>query len=360
MVIDPAFWKDRSVLVTGHTGFKGGWLSVWLNQLEASVHGYALDPPTDPSFYEQVNLGSILTADARGDVADLPSLSAAIKQAQPEIVFHLAAQPLVRASYDKPIRTLMDNVMGTAHLLEAVRGCDSVRAVVVITTDKVYENREWLYPYRESDPLGGHDPYSASKAAAELVTASLRDSFFGPAGHPARVATARAGNVIGGGDWAMDRLVPDCLRAFAQNQAVVLRQPEAVRPWQHVLEPLSGYLLIAQHLCDNEISALAAWNFGPGPANNQTVGVVAELMAKHWGVGAEVRCESETEAPHEAGQLRLDSSQAQIKLGWHPRWRIEDAVEHTLAWYKAWLNQDDLLALTRRQIEAYAVSEVAG
>lgn len=237
----PEFWRGRSVLVTGHTGFKGGWLTLWLHGLGARVHGYALDPPTEPSLFETAYIRKLLASDTRADLANLTTLKSTFDEAQPEAIFHLAAQSLVREGYRDPLATLASNVMGTAQVLEAARASDTVRAIVLITTDKVYENREWAYPYREIDPLGGHDPYSASKAAAEIIAASYRASFFnGEHGHPAHVATARAGNVIGGGDWARDRLVPDCLRAFGEGKPVRLRFPNAVRPWQHVLEPLAG------------------------------------------------------------------------------------------------------------------------
>ncbi len=240
-------YAGKSVLVTGHTGFKGGWLALWLSRLGARVHGYALDPPTRPGFFEVANIGSLLASDTRADITDAGAFKAALSKAQPEVIFHLAAQPLVRFSYCNPLQTMATNVMGTVNVLDAVRTSDSVKALVLVTSDKVYENREWPFPYREADPLGGHDPYSASKAAAEMVATSYRASFFsGPTGHPAKVATARAGNVIGGGDWAADRLVPDCIRAFIDHQPVHLRFPRATRPWQHVLEPLSGYLQLGR------------------------------------------------------------------------------------------------------------------
>ena len=259
------FYAGKRVFVTGHTGFKGGWLALWLNRLGAIVHGYALDPPTEPNLFESAGVSAALATDARGDLADLTRLKVALGDAEPEIIFHLAAQPLVRASYRDPLGTLATNVMGTAHLLEAVRDLNSVRAVVLITTDKVYENSEWPYPYREIDRLGGHDPYSASKAGAEIVAASYRASFFsGEAGHVACVATARAGNVIGGGDWGAERLIPDCVSAFLKNEPVRLRFPRAVRPWQHVLEPLAGYLQLARRLFGFDGRTFArAWNFGP-------------------------------------------------------------------------------------------------
>lgn len=352
---DPRVWNGRSVFMTGHTGFKGGWLALWLHQLGARVHGYALDPVTDPSLFEVTQVGRVLSADWRADLADLAGLRSAIARAQPDVVFHLAAQPLVRASYADPIGTLATNVMGTAHLLEAVRSVDSVRAVVIITTDKVYENREWAHPYREADRLGGHDPYSASKAAAEIVAASYRLSFFAQSlGPVAKIATARAGNVIGGGDWSSDRLVPDCLAAFARDKPVRLRNPQAVRPWQHVLEPLAGYLLLAQHLLsEHGQHAAPAWNFGPDSSGDATVAEVGALLASLWGDDARIEHVPSPANPHEAGMLRLDSTVARTKLGWTPRWPLRSALSQTVNWYRAWLRGDDMAAVTRGQIGSY-------
>jgi len=271
------------------------------------------------------------------------------------VIFHLAAQPLVRESYRDPLGTFATNVMGTAHLLEAARTTPSVRAIVLITTDKVYENREWVYPYREIDPLGGHDPYSASKAASEIVAASYRRSFFGDAsGHPVRIATARAGNVIGGGDWATDRLIPDCLRAFEKEQPVVLRFPNAVRPWQHVLEPLAGYLRLAERLLSSKGDEFAtAWNFGPDPSEDATVGDVASMTAQLWDNKASVAYASSPLDPHEAGLLRLDSTRAHMNLGWRPRWCLRQALEHTVNWHRAWIDGQDMGNISLRQIQAY-------
>lgn len=357
--LHPSFWHGRSVLVTGHTGFKGGWLTLWLHRLGAKVHGYALNPPTNPALFEVARIGSVLASDMRADLADLSQLKSALSKAQPEVVFHLAAQPLVRESYRDPLGTLASNVMGTAHVLEAARAADSVRAIVLITTDKVYENRECESPYREVEPLGGHDPYSASKAAAEIVAASYRASFFdGATGHPARVATARAGNVIGGGDWAANRLVPDCLRAFAAGESVRLRFPRAVRPWQHVLEPLAGYLQLAEHLLAADGATFAkAWNFGPDASGDATVGEVAETAAQLWGDGARVEYPPPSKHPHEAGLLRLDSARARDALCWKPRWSLEQTLERTVAWQQAWRQGADMTAVSVDQIRAY---EAAG
>ena len=353
------FYAGKRVLVTGHTGFKGGWLTLWLHKLGALVHGYALNPPTEHNLFEVAGIGAVLASDTRADLADLARLKSALDEAQPEVVFHLAAQPLVRVSYRDPLGTLASNVMGTAHVLEAVRATDAVRVLVLITTDKVYENRKWAYPYREVDPLGGHDPYSASKAAAEIVAASYRASFFtGETGHPARVATVRAGNVIGGGDWASDRLIPDCVRAFVKNECVRLRFPQAVRPWQHVLEPLTGYLQLAQHLFAPDGAKFAkAWNFGPDASGDATVGEIAETTARLWGDGARVECAPSTGNTHEAGLLRLDSTLARTELGWKPRWSLEQALAQTVAWYRAWSRGADMAAISLDQIRAY---EAAG
>lgn len=354
-----AEWRGRSVLVTGHTGFKGGWLSLWLHRLGATVHGYALEPPTKPSLFVVANVGGVLSSDTRADLAEFSRLKRAFRDAQPEVVFHLAAQPLVRESYRDPLGTLASNVIGTAHVLEAARGSDSVRAIVVITTDKVYENREWDRPYREIDPLGGHDPYSASKAAAEIVTASYRSSFFpGREGNAARIATARAGNVIGGADWAADRLVPDCLRAFQNREPVTLRYPDALRPWQHVLEPLSGYLRLAEGLLGADGEKFAtAWNFGPDKSSEANVREVAELAARIWGDGARIATTPATDNPHEAGLLRLDSSRARGELGWLPRWSLREALEKTVSWHRSWLKGADMAGVSGEQIDAYEAAD---
>jgi len=346
-------WHDRSVFVTGHTGFKGSWLSLWLNKLGAKVHGYALDPKAEPSLFEATRIASLLASDTRADLADLGQLSASLERARPEVVFHLAAQPLVRESYQDPLGTFATNVMGTANLLEASRGIDSVRAIVVITTDKVYLNDESGRLYREDDALGGRDPYSASKAAAELVASSYRSSFFADQVGP-YIATARAGNVIGGGDWALDRLVPDCLRSFAVGAPVCLRYPAAIRPWQHVLEPLSGYLSLAEHLLSPEGEAYAqAWNFGPDLADNTCVGDIALALARMWGEGARVEFRPSPENPHEAGLLRLDSGRARLLLAWEPRWPLIRVLQETVAWQRRWIEGADMRSVCESQIDRY-------
>lgn len=331
--------------MTGHTGFKGGWLSLWLASHGALVHGFALDPPTNPSFFEACRLAGHLASDARGDILDQTSLRRALCSARPEVVFHLAAQPLVRHSYRDPVDTFGVNVMGTVGLLEAVRACDTVRAVVAITSDKVYENREWDWAYREAEPLGGADPYSASKACAELVCEAYRRSYLTASG--VRLATARAGNVIGGGDWATDRLVPDFLRAADVGEAISLRYPQAVRPWQHVLEPLSGYLRLAEHLLVDE-SAAGAWNFGPDECDSQTVRWIADHLGRLM-PGTDWTRDGGA-IPHEAGFLAVDSAKAKRRLDWRPRWRLDEALERTVAWHLAWRGGADMTAFSLSQI----------
>ena len=323
------FWRGRSVFLTGHTGFKGGWLSTWLLALGARVAGYALAPDTTPSYFERCGLAERL-ASRDGDINDAGALEAALGAARPSIVFHLAAQSLVRRSYRAPVETFATNVLGTARLLEAARRTPSVEAVVVVTSDKCYDNRERREGYREGDPLGGHDPYSASKAAAELVTAAYRRSFFAEG---ARVATVRAGNVIGGGDWAEDRLVPDAMRALARGETVRVRNPSAVRPWQHVLEPLGGYLTLAERLVESDAFA-TAWNFGPRDEDAVPVAALVELVLGLWGDGR-WQAVAEATAPHEAGLLRLDWTQARQRLGWRPVLTLKEAAELTVAWYRA-------------------------
>jgi len=357
---DATFWSGRSVLITGHTGFKGGWLAIWLRGLGAHVHGFALEPPTIPNLFEAARVGSILDSDTRADLADVSCLISVIERTEPDVIFHLAAQSIVLEGYREPLRTLASNVIGTAHVLEAARRTDSARALVLVTTDKVYETAESLRPFRESDPLGGRDPYSASKAAAEIVAASYRSSFFSAGRHPARVATARAGNVIGGADWASDRLVPDCLRAFESGIPVRLRHPNAVRPWQHVLEPLSGYVVLAERLVgvDGEQFA-SAWNFGPDVDSVATVGEVAELTARAWGGDARIELAPDDANPPEAEHLTLDATRARVDLQWRPRWSLVEAVEQTVSWHRAWRGGGDMLLASRSQIEQYEAAEAS-
>lgn len=353
--LTPSFWQGRSVFITGHTGFKGGWLTLWLHALGARIHGYALDPVTQPSLLDVARIASVANTDIRANVLDFGRLSEVMSTAQPSVVFHLAAQPLVRESYRDPVGTLGTNVLGAAHVLEAARQTPTVQIIVMVTTDKVYAPREGAAPYVEADPLGGYDPYSASKAAAEIVAASYRSSFFsGDLPTRVRLATARAGNVIGGGDWSADRLIPDCLRAFAAGQPVSLRYPDAVRPWQHVLEPLSGYLRLAERLGGPDGESYArAWNFGPDGRDDATVGEVARLTARFWGDGAEVIGAFSDANPHEDQTLRLDSSRAYHDLAWRPRWSLKDALERTVAWHRAWLRHADMTAISLDQIAEY-------
>ena len=326
-------YAGRRVFVTGHTGFKGSWLTYWLLALGAEVTGYALAPPTQPSLFDALGLADRIDHHV-ADVRDLGTLHQAVAAAQPEIVFHLAAQPLVRLSYDDPIGTLATNVMGTANLLDAVRRAPSVRAIVNVTSDKCYENREWEYAYRENDPMGGFDPYSASKGCSELVTAAYRRSFFADADSPA-IATARAGNVIGGGDWATDRIVPDCIRALTAGVPIVVRNPEAVRPWQHVLEPTSAYLWLGSRLFTHGGTFADAWNFGPLPAGNLTVCQVVDEVIGAWGGGTWETPGAGIAAPHEARFLKLDCSKAADLLGWRPLWTAQHAARSAAAWYRS-------------------------
>ena len=347
-------WQNRRVLVTGHTGFKGGWLSLWLAARGARVHGFALDPPTTPSFHQACGVAGVVADDRRGDLSDRSALDDCLTAARPEVVFHLAAQPLVRHSYREPLETFDANVMGTARLLEAARRCDAVRAVVVVTTDKVYDNREWDWAYRETEPLGGADPYSASKACAELVCESYRRSFLAAGG--IRLATARAGNVIGGGDWAADRLVPDFLRAVTAGEPLAIRAPRSVRPWQHVLEPLAGYLLLAERLLESDRFA-EAWNFGPCEDDARQVGDVVDELCRLV-PGARWHRDG-ADHPHEAGMLRLDSTKARQRLGWRPRWGLEEALARTIDWHRAWQGGADMAAVSLAQIEAFETAAAA-
>ena len=348
-------WRGRTVFVTGHTGFKGSWLSLWLSSLGAKVYGYSTSPPTEPNLFSVANVGSCLTRHVIGDVRNGDSLKAAMTEAAPEVVFHLAAQPLVRRSYSEPVETYATNVMGTVNLLEAVRSMSSIAAVVNVTTDKCYENREWVWGYRESEAMGGHDPYSSSKACSELITAAYRNSFF-PSGRPA-IASARAGNVIGGGDWAPDRLLPDFFRAATAGQVLDVRYPNAVRPWQHVLEPLSGYLRLAEALLGDGAAAAGAYNFGPSDAAAQPVSwlldrLVTKVPGTRWQhVGGEY--------VHEAGYLKLDSSKARGLLDWEPRWNLMQALDATIAWHAAWREKRDMRAVCLEQIAAYQTQRTA-
>lgn len=349
------FWRNRRVFLTGHTGFKGSWLALWLSHLGARTTGFALPPPTTPSMFELASVGAHLES-VIGDINDAGRLKQALQAAQPEVVFHLAAQPLVRESYAQPAATFAANVMGTVNLLEAVRETPSVRAVVVVTTDKCYDNREWVYGYRETDPLGGHDPYSASKAAAEIATNAWRSSFLDAAG--VVVATARAGNVIGGGDFAPDRLLPDFVRAISRNAELEIRFPDAVRPWQFVLEPLRGYLELAERAVLREPGIASAWNFGPDEGSVRTVRQVIERFAQAtaWREPPRVHFGAVTKQPHEATLLKLDTSKARARLAWEPRLDLDETLVLTAQWYRAWLERADLRGVSQHQLEQYLAS----
>ncbi len=355
------FWQGRKVFLTGHTGFKGAWLSLWLEKLGAAVTGFALAPPTEPSLFVEADVASAMTS-RLGDIRDLPSLQTAMNDAQPELVIHMAAQSLVRASYADPVGTFATNVMGTVHVLEAARGCPSVRAVVTVTSDKCYENQEWVWPYRETDNLGGYDAYSNSKACAELATASYRSAFFNRerfAEHRVAVASARAGNVIGGGDWALDRLLPDAVRAFGSGAVLRIRNPHAIRPWQHVLEPLRGYLVLAQALLEHGTRQDGAWNFGPLAGAVQPVEAVVSRFAETWSrtAGRQARwAVDEGPHPHEAHTLRLDCSKANAELGWVPALSFSEALELTALWYGRFLAGENARSLCMEQIDSYESS----
>lgn len=325
------FWSGRKVFVTGHTGFKGGWLALWLEQLGAVVTGYALAPDQKPSLCELAGVEATVRS-VRGDIRDSASLAGAMKAAAPEVVFHLAAQPLVRRSYVEPALTFETNVVGTVNVLEAVRATPTVTTVVAITTDKVYENKEWVWAYRENDRLGGYDPYSASKACSELVISSWRQSFF-TGSREIAVSSARAGNVIGGGDWSENRLVPDCIKAFEKQQQVVIRNPHATRPWQHVLEPLGGYLLLAEKMAEERNAYSTAWNFGPDLADVKPVGWIVDRLVSEWGGEASWSLEGKGQ-PHEASLLAVDATLARARLGWSPRFSLPEALERTVKWYR--------------------------
>lgn len=343
------FWENKRVFITGHTGFKGSWLSLWLHSLGAKVFGYSLPPNTTPALFEVANIASLLNGHTLADIRDYTSLSNAIAEANPDIVFHLAAQPLVRRSYVDPIETYSTNVMGTVNLLQAVRQSAHVKAVVNITTDKCYENKEWVWAYRENEPMGGYDPYSSSKGCAELVTASFRNSFYENAG--IGLASARAGNVIGGGDWSDDRLIPDFLRAIDAQVTLKIRSPHATRPWQHVLEPLKGYLLLAQALHQEPQTYASAWNFGPHEQDAKEVAWIVKKLATYmpetqWEIDANPQ-------PHEANLLKLDSSKARQYLKWHPAWDLEMALQKIAEWHLAWHTQQDMQAVCLSQIAAH-------
>jgi CDP-glucose 4,6-dehydratase len=349
--VDPAFWRDRRVLVTGHSGFKGAWLALWLQSLGAHVTGFSAGLPTDPSMHQLARVGEGMES-VEGDVRDADSIAAAVAASRPEVIVHMAAQALVRRAFEQPRETYATNVMGTVNVLDAVRQHPGgVRAVVVVTTDKCYENREWEWGYREDEPMGGHDPYASSKGCAELVTSAYRNSFFADPDGP-RIASARAGNVIGGGDWGADRLVPDIMRAALAGEPVRVRNPNSIRPWQHVVNPLSGYLILAQALCESPEHA-TGWNFGPADEDARPVGWMVERMAELW--PAELRWVlDEGPHPHEARYLKLDSSRARGRLGWRPPVELDEALQSIVDWYQALRDEADMRAITLGQIEAFS------
>lgn len=350
-MITTDFWHGKRVLLTGHTGFKGSWVSLWLQSLGAEVHGLALSPPTVPNLFTEARVNAGMTSTI-GDIRSYETVNAVMVAFQPEIVIHMAAQPLVRLSYSDPVATYATNVMGTVHVLEAARNTGSVRAVVNVTTDKCYENKEWVWGYREDEPMGGYDPYSNSKGCSELVTSAYRRSFFHANG--VALASARAGNVIGGGDWAVDRLVPDILRAFEKKQPVVIRNPHATRPWQHVLEPLSGYLSLAQHLySESGLQYAEGWNFGPHEEDARPVQWIVEHLVNNWGNGASWVLDGD-EHPHEANYLKLDISKAKSRIGWTPCWNLGLALEKITTWHHAWMSNQNMQQFCLSQIAEYS------
>ena len=349
--VNPSFWEGKKVFLTGHTGFKGSWLSLWLQSMGATVKGYALNPPTTPSLFLEANVGDNMDSEI-GDIRDLADLKKSMISFNPEVLIHMAAQPLVRQSYLDPIETYSTNVMGTVNVLEAARSCKELKAIVSVTTDKCYENKEWSWGYRENEPMGGHDPYSNSKGCAELVTSAYRSSFFHTADTPS-IATARAGNVIGGGDWAEDRLIPDILTAFEKSESVVIRNPLSTRPWQHVLEPLSGYLVLAQHLFEKGEEFAEGWNFGPKDEDCKPVSWILDKMVTTWGEGASWELDKKSH-PHEAGYLKLDCSKAASKLNWHPSWSLEKTLHSIVNWHQAWKAGGNMKTICLQEIASFS------
>ncbi|RUM91452.1 MAG: CDP-glucose 4,6-dehydratase [Thiomicrospira sp.] len=347
-MVDQDFWRGKRVFLTGHTGFKGSWLSLWLHSMGAIVRGYALSPPTSPNLFDEAGVQNVVDSQI-GDVRDLTHLSESLTTFNPEILIHMAAQPLVRLSYQKPLETYDVNVMGTAKVLEAARNCPNLKSIVSVTTDKCYENKEWVWGYREDEAMGGYDPYSSSKGCAELVTSAYRRSFLQEKG--IGLASARAGNVIGGGDWADDRLIPDILRAFESKQPVIVRNPASTRPWQHVLEPLSGYLVLAQKLYEQPDSYAEGWNFGPNDEDARPVDWILNHMVEKW-PGSQWQLD-ESAHPHEAGYLKLDISKAKARLEWLPTWHLEHTLEKIVKWHQAWLDKQDMQVICLEEINEY-------
>ena len=358
LVVTDNFWADKRVFLTGHTGFKGSWLSLWLKSLGANVTGYALKPPTQPNLFEVASVEKGMRS-IIGDIRDLDSLNKAMKEANPDILIHMAAQPLVRYSYSNPVETYATNVMGTVHVLEAARDNKNIKAILNVTSDKCYDNKEIDRGYREDEPMGGFDPYSNSKGCAELVTSAYRNSFFNIEkykDHGVALASARAGNVIGGGDWAEDRLIPDFMRAIEAKQKVFIRNPHAIRPWQHVLEPLQGYLMLCQKLYEEGPSFSESFNFGPDEKDAKNVEWIATQLVKAWGDGASYEVNSNTSSLHEAHFLKLDCTKANHKLGWQPKWDIRVALDKISAWHRAYLNGEDMAKYSLNDIKMYAIA----
>lgn len=351
--VSPAFWQGKRVFVTGHTGFKGSWLSLWLTSLGAQVKGFALAPPTHPALFVEAKVAEGMESE-QGDIRDLAAITHSMTRFNPDVLIHMAAQPLVRLSYREPVETYATNVMGTLHVLEAARQCPNLRAIVNVTTDKCYENREWEWGYREDEPMGGHDPYSNSKGCVELITSAYRKSFFNnPQG--AVLASGRAGNVIGGGDWAEDRLIPDILSAFEKSEPVTIRNPRSTRPWQHVLEPLSGYLVLAEHLWTHGHRFAQGWNFGPKDEDARPVEWILNHMVQAWGGGARWELDQDPQ-PHEANYLKLDISKARAHLHWVPSWNLETTLARIVTWHRAWLSGNDMQAHCLEEINAYMLA----
>lgn len=347
--VTPDFWKGKRVLLTGHTGFKGSWLSLWLQSMGADLYGYALESPTSPSLFEQAEIAEGMTS-VIGDIRDFSAVKKVIYDCQPDIIIHMAAQPLVRYSYDEPIETYAVNVMGTVNLLDAVRQLDKPCVVINVTTDKCYENREWVWGYRENEAMGGYDPYSSSKGCAELVTSAYRRSFF--QNGKIAVASARAGNVIGGGDWADNRLIPDILAAFENNRPVMIRNPRSIRPWQHVLEPLSGYMILAEKLYEDKVAYAEGWNFGPLDTDCHSVQWIVEKMAGLWYDEVSWSID-DSDAPHEANYLKLDISKASAMLNWSPQWGLLTALDKIIDWHQCWLSDGNIKRKCLQQIKQY-------
>lgn len=349
--VSPEFWKDKRVFLTGHTGFKGSWLSLWLQDMGAIVKGFSLAPYTTPNLFEVANVAEGMESEI-GDIRNLEIVTASMLAFNPDVLIHMAAQPLVRLSYTEPVETYATNVMGTIHVLEAARKCKNLKSIVAITTDKCYENKEWPWGYRENEPMGGHDPYSSSKGCCELLIASYRNSFFNTTDTPA-LASVRAGNVIGGGDWSDDRLIPDILKAFEKSEPVVVRNPLSTRPWQHVLEPLSGYLVLAEELYTNGNAFASGWNFGPKDEDCQSVERILNTMIKTWGTGASWQLDTNSN-PHEAGFLKLDCSKAAQQLKWVPKWNLEFTLKSIVDWHKEWMLHADMKKQCLKEIKLYS------